>query len=134
MDGVKEASVGVHLRLPPAGPAALFHLKTPVDAKDGTQHLEAPTPQRHLIDLQVNFQVGVQVYFEGDVQVNGTAARWPGQCSHLCVSGETVTEETFIVGRYVITGHVERLVEELVVGHIVTDDHLLRFRCLAPSD
>ncbi len=35
--------------------------------------------------------------------------------------------------RRFVAGDVERLVKELVVGHVVADDHLVRFRSLAPS-
>jgi len=101
IDDVEKTPVGVHLRLAPVGLAPLFHLKTPVDAEDGAQHLEAPASQRHLVDLRV--------------------------------SRESVTKETLIVRRYVIAGDVERLVEKLVVGHVVADDDLLRFGSLTPS-
>ena len=55
IDDVEKTPVGVHLRLAPVGLAPLFHLKTPVDAEDGAQHLEAPASQRHLVDLKVTF-------------------------------------------------------------------------------
>ena len=47
--------------------------------------------------------------------------------NHLGVASESVAEETLIMGWCSILGDVERLVEELVVGDIVTDNHFVRF-------
>lgn len=46
---------------------------------------------------------------------------------------ENLPKKSFIVRRSFVSGHVEWLVKEFVVGHIVADDHLVRFRSLAPS-
>ena len=74
MNEIEKASVGVHLRLPPIGSPALFHLKTPMDGEDGAQHLKAPPSQRHLVHLQVNFQVGLQVRRQSPYHINLIAA------------------------------------------------------------
>ncbi len=51
----------------------------------------------------------------------------------IIARGVRLPEESFVVRRSFVSGDVEWLVKEFVVGNIVVDDHLVRFRSLAPS-
>lgn len=57
--------------------------------------------------------------------------------SYLRVPRKPVAEESFVVRRHQIAGHVERLVEKLKIGHIVADVRIgteRRPRCLRFAD
>lgn len=43
--------------------------------------------------------------------------------THLRVACKAVAQKALVVGRYVVAGHVERLVEEFKVGDGVTDGY-----------
>ena len=49
------------------------------------------------------------------------------------VPGEAVADKSFVVRRRVVSAHVERLVKELVVRHVVADYHTVSFVSRAPS-
>lgn len=60
-----------------------------------------------------------------------------GGMSYLRVPRKPVAEESFVVRRHQIAGHVERLVEKLKIGHIVADVRIgteRRPRCLRFAD
>lgn len=62
----------------------------------------------------------------------------PYRRTHLRVACKSIAQEALVVGRYVVAGHVERLVEKLEVGDGVTDGYrdlsrVLLFSRLPPA-
>lgn len=50
MNDVEKASIAIHLSLSPRR-TTLFHLHTPMNCENWTEHVETPTGECHFVDL-----------------------------------------------------------------------------------